>query len=218
MTASPKAEPLEPYEAFSRIFERIKLPEDDIYLKEWWQKLRSLNPSNYLATQEQVEHDLIPTLKTECEFCEDPIICLFLAHWYNLGNSTERKNQVIVEQTVLDAIRGFKGELNDYGDQLNRYNQAIALWYHGLYYYYDSECDRRAYRLPMLEALRIIDDLLDEYRGIKPRDGFYKELQEIHQELMLWSERPCLNKAESTSKENTPTDFKTWLDQNGLKK
>jgi len=96
MTTSPKAEPLEPHEAFSRIFDRLKIPEDDTYLKGWWELIRSLNPSNFLDVEKQVKHNLIPALKTEHEFCEDPFICIFLAHWYNLGYWAGEKNHVIV--------------------------------------------------------------------------------------------------------------------------
>ncbi len=134
MTPSLKAKSLKPHEAYSRIFERIYIPEDDQYLIEWWQLLRSLTPSNFLEVEEQVKHNLIPMLKTEVEFSEDPIICLFLAHWYNFGYLSGVKNyQVIVEQSTLDAIKGLKDQFNDYSDQLNQYNLAISNWYYGLF-------------------------------------------------------------------------------------
>jgi hypothetical protein len=218
MTTSPKVEPLVPDEAFARIFARIKIPEEDSYLREWWRLLCSINPSKFHEIREQVKQNLEPMLKADCEFCEDPFVCLFLAHWYNLGHLAGQGHQAVVEQTLMDAIRSFKGKLNDYGEPFNRYNQAIAYWYQGLHKFFDPECDRSAYRTPMLQALSIIDDLLNEYEGIKPRDGFYSELIEISRELMLWSERPCPNKSEKPSTRSSPPDFRDWLDRHGLKK
>lgn len=211
VTTSQTDELLEPCEAFSRIFDRLKIPEYDEYLTEWWKILRALNPSNFSDYHEQVDADLKTMLRPKEEFTEHPFICIFLAHWYNLGYlAGEQKYQEKVERFVLAAIDRFKDGLYDYGDQLNRYNQAISNWYHGLYCYYDSVYDREIYRPPMIVAFEIISDLLNDYRGIKPSDEFYEELKEILDALMPWCEQPRPQEFEDFSEVSSSSDFMVW--------
>jgi len=217
MITSPKDEPRAPHEEFSRIFNKLKIPEEYEFLMDWWETLRSMDLSNYADVHEMVENDLIPALKPEDANTEDPFIHVFLAHWYNLGYWAGEENQVIVDQSIVDAIKGFKSGLYNYGDQLNRYNQAISNWYHGLYFYFDSEYDRRIYQPPIVEAMRIINDLLNEYEGIKPPDDFYNDLQDISEALKPWYDQLSPKNVKEPFEGGPPTGIKNWLKRPKLK-